>query len=345
MRRLVSAALDAVQSDEARGLWRRLRGRAPRAENARMDDAAGPEQARFLRALSLLRDGRLAEGFAEYESRFSIVPPANLPVPLWRGEDLKGKSLLVHPEQGYGDLFQFVRYLPMLARRGARVVLTVYEDTLRLLKETGGADSVVALNATIPAPDFHAPLLSLPHRFGTTLETIPTAVPYLEAPADLSTKLRRRPGTRLAIGIAWAGQPSHGNDGNRSMPLSLLAALAEIPGVEVYSLQVGDHRRDLEGETRIAGDLGDILTDWARIAAALKTFDLLVSVDTAVVHLAGALARPCYVLLPHVADWRWLKEREESPWYPTLRLFRQESPGDWAGVMRRVRAAVERLAK
>lgn len=288
-------------------------------------------------AEELLAGGDLKRGFSAYESRWHTGKQRHLAfkMPPWQGESLAGKSIYVRHEQGFGDTLQFVRYLPMLEALGARVLFTPPSPLARLLAGFGARP---ALDET--PPDFHIPLLSLPHRFGTTLDTIPIGVPYVRPPGDLSVKLKRPAGTRLAVGIVWAGDPRHANDRQRSMPASLLLGLADLPGVALYSLQIGQRALAVGSP---AADLSAELTDFAHTAALLTELDLVVSVDTAIVHLAGAMARRCFVLLPHVADWRWLRDRDDSPWYPTLRLFRQETPGDWIGVMQRVRAEIVRL--
>jgi Flp pilus assembly protein TadD len=303
---------------------------------------------RWDRSLVLLASGEFKRGFAEYEARWHVtkVAPRQLPVPLWQGESIARRSILVHAEQGLGDTLQFVRYVPMLVKKKARVVLAVQPELTRLLKGIAGLAAVLPYDGKLPVTDFYVPLMSLPLRFGTTLETIPANIPYLSAPADLSAKLKRPPGTKLAIGIVWAGGATHPGDRHRSIAVDKFLALADLPGVSLYSLQKGPGAGDLAasgGSALIHDDIASALRDFAATAAALTQLDLIISADTAIVHLAGAMGRPCWVLLPYVADWRWLRKRDDSPWYPTLRLFRQETPGDWHDVMRRVRAAVQGL--
>jgi hypothetical protein len=195
--------------------------------------------------------------------------------------------------------------------------------------------------------DFHLPILSLPHRLGITLETLPQSVHYLVPPASIPGPPIPRPaGTRLAVGIAWAGNPKHLNDTNRSMPLENFFAVADIEGVELYSLQKGARAADLAalGFDAFARNLDPGIADFADLAAATMRLDLILSVDSAPVHLAGALGKPAFVLLPARPDWRWMQGRDDSPWYPTLRLFRQRAAGDWADVMARVRIAVAQMA-
>jgi hypothetical protein len=298
---------------------------------------------RLAAALHLLARGELQQGFAEYEARLYAghFPALDLlGVPMWRGESLVGKSIIVRSEQGYGDTLQFARYIPLLAGRGARVLFAVRPPLARLLRGLAGVAEILPERAdAVPPADFHTPLMSLPYRFGTSLETVPANVPYLSAPESISATLKRSAETRIAIGVVWACNAEHPDYDKRSMPVAELSALAEISGTAIYSLQYGEAARDADGISAIR-QLGHTLVDFAQTASALTQFDLVVTVDTAIAHLAGAMARRCFLLLPHEADWRWLRDREDSPWYPTLRLFRQPAPGDWAGVMRRVIAAI-----
>jgi Tetratricopeptide repeat/Glycosyltransferase family 9 (heptosyltransferase) len=310
--------------------------------------AVEPENpfARWNRGLTLLADGDLARGFGDYEYRARIPGggPRDPGIALWQGENLYRKTLIVHAEQGIGDTLQFLRYVPFLAAAGARVVFGPQLELMALLKDFPGIAELAPPGSTLAA-DFHVPLMSLAHRFGTTLESIPCKTPYLVPPAGLSATLTQPRGSKLRIGVVWAGRPAHQDDHARSMPFEELLALADLPSATFYSLQIGERAQDIAacGAAGLIRDLSPQLTDFAVTAAVLRELDLVVTVDTAVAHLAGAMARPCFVLLPFCADWRWLRQREDSPWYPTLRLFRQASPGDWAGVMPRLRAAIEQL--
>ena len=305
---------------------------------------------RWTRALAQLRQGNFARGFAGYEIRFqrNETKLGYFTMPPWRGESLAGRTILVHTEQGFGDTLQFIRFMPALAAQGARVLFSCPPEMMRLMEGFPG----IAMNLVHGAPmpgvvDFHLPVLSLPHRLGVTLETLPRAVPYLSPSQGVPGPAIERPaGTRLAVGIAWAGNPKHLNDANRSMPLEQFFALADIQGVELYSLQKGARAADLAtvGFDAVARDLDPGIADFADLAAAIMRLDLVVSVDSAPVHLAGALGKPAFVLLPARGDWRWMRSRDDSPWYPTLHLFRQRAIGDWAGVMTRVRAAVAEMA-
>lgn len=304
-------------------------------------------QFRWERALALLAAGDLAQGFAEYEWRWQAkAAMPRFPMPLWQGEALDGKSILVHAEQGFGDTIQFARYVPMLEERGARVIFAVPAELVRLFQGLAGTAAIIDMAGNKPLADFHVPAASLPHRFATTLDTIPAATPYLRVPGSLRARLARPPGTSLAVALCWAGRPTHELDRERSMSLDELLPLTDLPGVAFYSLQKGARSADLaaSGAGALIEDLSAEIEDFAVTAAVLMQVDLVVSVDTALVHLAGAMGRRALVLLPFAADWRWLRRREDSPWYPTLRLFRQEKPGDWRGVVERVRAAIEGLA-
>ena len=305
---------------------------------------------RWTRAIAQLRHGDFGRGFAGYEIRFQRAETrlGYFTMPPWRGESLSGKTILVHTEQGFGDTIQFIRFIPMLAARGARVLFSCPPEMMRLMAGFPGIAMNLVHGAEMPGMvDFHLPILSLPHRLGITLETLPREVPYLAPPASCAgPPVPRSPGTKLAVGIAWAGNPKHMNDANRSMPLDHFFALTDVEGVELYSLQKGARAVDLAstGFDALARDLDPGIADFADLAAAMRGLDLIVSIDSAPVHLAGALGMPVFVLVPLRSDWRWMRGRDDNPWYPTLRVFRQRSLGDWAGVMERVRTAVTEMA-
>ena len=261
---------------------------------------------------------------------------------LWDGSALDGKTILVYPEQGVGDTIQFARYLPLVEALGGRVIFEVPKTLDRLFKGSRFAEISVAAEKTPPPFDCHAPLLDLPRLLNTTLQTIPVCDSYLETPPELREVWADRigPGENIRVGIVWAGNPKHANDRNRSIEGALFRPLTEISGVSTYSLQVG---RDGES-TKIIGDratdIAPFLTDFAETAAAMRNLDLIVTADTSVAHLAGTLGTPVWTLLPYIPDWRWLLEREDSPWYPSMRLFRQSAIGDWAGVFENVEKAL-----
>ena len=303
-------------------------------------------EAHFNRAHALLATGAFDEGWREYEWRFAVArSDRKFDQPLWAGESLGGRTILIHAEQGYGDTLQFVRYVPAAAARGGRVVLEVPKPLVRLARTVAGASEVVAAGDPLPDFDCHCPLLSLPRVFKTTLHTIPDAVPYLCVPAEASAVWRKRIATApgLKIGVAWCGSMVGVID-RRPIDVRLFEPLSEIPNVSWFSLQVGERCRDLMllNRPRIT-DLSPWLTDFAETAAAACHLDLVITIDTSVAHLAGALGCPTWVLLPYNADWRWLIERDDSPWYPTARLYRQKEPGDWTGVISGIAAALRQL--
>ncbi len=308
----------------------------------------GLVDARWPRILALFRLGRLGEAFAAYEDRFDRpdCKPRDLPRPAWDGADPAGKTLLLHHEQGLGDTLMFCRYAPLVAERGARVILGCQPELAALLATLPGVAQVAVPGARLRF-DLHAPLLSLPRFFKTELDCIPAKVPYIQVPDKTAFRLSRPEGTKLAVGLVWAGNPRNSADALRSVPLHELLPLAGLPGVRLYSLQFGERAADIAqlGCGGLVTDLAPQVGPLAETAAALRDLDLLVSADTAALHLAGALGRPVFGLLSTNPDWRWLPGRADSPWYPTLRLFRQERPGDWAPVVAEVRREVERLAQ
>src|SRR2546426_786091 len=302
--------------------------------------------------LALLRAGDLSHGFTEYEWRWRVKEFEQqcagliLPQPFWDGSELNGRTILLYAEQGLGTTIQFIRYAPLVARRGGRVIVACQPELVRLLASVDGTAQVVSERASLPDFDLHAPLLSLPRIIGTTLETIPSQCPYLSPPESSSVKVEATPDVKLKVGIVWAGLPIHRNDRNRSCPLSYFLELAELPGVAVYSLQKQPRATGLGEVTpgMAVNNLSDQIGDWADTAAAICQLDLVLTVDTGVAHLAGALGRPVWVLLPHVGvDWRWMDGREDSPWYPSMKLFRQKVPGDWPSVFARVSGELQTL--
>ena len=302
-------------------------------------------EAHFNEALALLTVGDYARGFAAYEWRHKRPGLArrSFGKPLWLGEyPLGRKTILLHAEQGLGDTIQFVRYALMVARSGARVVLEVQAELVALMSALEGI-TVVARGAALPAYDVHCPLGSLPLAFKTTRESVPAAIPYLHAAPERIAKWRPRlemlpGGPRVAL--AWAGNPAHINDRNRSIALARLGPLIETPGMSFIGLQrdVPERDRELLGAGKLL-HLGAELADFADTAAVLALCDRVITVDTSVAHLAGALRRDTFVLLSFWPDWRWTLQAESSPWYPDVRLFRQDVDGDWDAVIARVKAA------
>jgi tetratricopeptide (TPR) repeat protein len=309
-------------------------------------------KARAFRALALLLTGDYARGLPDYEARRETgghFADRSGGRPLWDGSDPAGRTILLHAEQGLGDTIHFVRYAPLLAAKGARVIVECQPPLKALLEASltpRGVWRVLAEGEALPAFDLHCPLPGLPHRFGTQVETIPAEVPYLTAPQDRVDAWRERVAkqaadadTTMRVGIVWAGAPGHRHDRRRSVTLGMFEPVAGIPGVRLYSLQKGE-RAAADLAARPQGmeieDWGSQFTDFADTAAAVTNLDLVVCVDTSVAHLAGALARPVWVLLPFAPDWRWMLGRNDSPLYPTMRLFRQPAPGDWPAVFEEV---------
>jgi len=300
--------------------------------------------AHTLLATCLLLQGDLATGFREYEWRTRLtdgqVEGRGLSTPPWEGDALNGRRILLHDEQGLGDAIQFARYAPLIARCGARVIVECNDALVRLLATLPGVEAVVGRSATTPAHDVHAALMSLPHLLGTTLASIPAEVPYLAAEPALVGMWRDRLGpaqAKLRVGLVWAGNADLPTDHKRSPGLEALLPLLDLPGVAFISLQKGSGRSDLErlGGRVPAGfrDVGDSLEDFADTAAVLTQLDLIISADSAVAHLAGALGRPVWTMVRAESEWRWMLERMDSPWYPTMRLFRQRRAGDWSDVV------------
>ncbi len=295
----------------------------------------------FNLAYLLLRQGRYEEGWARFESRdWYQATAARLRCPRWSGEALAGKSVLVGTEAGHGDMIQFSRYAPLLKHKGAvRVSLLCHAPLKPLLSTLHGVDEVIAADEELDADgwDFWTPPLSLPRLLETTLDSIPAAIPYLFADAARVQRWAARMGGgtgELRVGLVWKGNPRFENDADRSLPsLATLAPLGAIAGVRFYSLQKGAGEDEaLQPPPALAlTHLGGEITNFADTAAIMANLDLVIAVDTAAAHLAGALGRPCWVLLPdYWTDWRWLADRRDSPWYPaTMRLFRQPPGGGW----------------
>ncbi len=293
----------------------------------------------------LLQTGEFAEGWREYEWRWRrpdfTSPRRNFSQPQWMGEDIAGQTLLVHAEQGYGDALQFVRYIPMVLARGPRVLLECHHGLVRLFAGIPGLAGVFPHASPLPDFDLHIPMMSLPGVFNTTLDAVPASVPYLHADSEAENNWRSLLGGRsrsLRVGFTWSGMQHLKALRNRACPLESLMPLFTVPGAEFFSLQKSITSLESAALERLEGvqDLSGLLNDFADTAAAVRCLDVVVSVDTAVAHLAGALGSATWVLLPFDADWRWLQSRDDSPWYPTMRLFRQHAPGAWDEVVRRL---------
>jgi hypothetical protein len=257
----------------------------------------------------------------------------------WKGEVLGGERILLYAEQGLGDTMQFVRYVPLVAARGGEVVLEVQPALHDLLARADGASRVIRRGEALPEFSWQCPLMSLPLALGTELETIPARVPYIVPDAArVETWRRRLRGNTRRIGLAWAGNPAHPRDRLRSIALEQLVPLWNVTGTSFYSLQFGsgaEQMKRLPPDVQLV-DLGDELRDFANVAAIVANLDLVISIDSAVAHLAGALGKPVWILLNKGCDWRWFLERGDSPWYPTARLFRQTTSGEWQEVVKRI---------
>ncbi len=294
--------------------------------------------AHFHLATALLVTGEFGDGFAEYEWRWkhpnAPVMVAQATTPRWDGS-ATDETVLLLCDQGYGDVIQFARYVPMMLERCPNTVVSGPEGMARLLDLLPELQSRFVPLDAVPDHAFHCAVSSLPLAFRTTLASVPTTIPYIDA--GKAAKSRKRKAARRRIGIVWAGGASHVNDRNRSAPLAALTPLAELEGIDWVSLQVGGARAEGEAvnwpmETPLGPEPSFVET-----AAIIRDLDLVIAVDTSVAHLAGAMGKPVWLLLSHAPEWRWMLDRTDTPWYPTMRLFRQKSLGDWTGLARDVR--------
>ncbi|MGA9378937.1 MAG: tetratricopeptide repeat protein [Phormidium sp.] len=305
--------------------------------------------AHWTRALILLRSGDYKRGFIEYEWRWKLKEkkPRILPKPIWDGSNIAGKTILLQAEQGMGDMIQFIRYLPELLKLGCEVIFECHPPLVSLMKNIAGVKKVVAIGDILPEFDVYIPLLSLPLILGTTIETIPAKIPYLKPLESVRVKLETPVGNSCKVGLVWAGNPKNSNDRKRSSSLKYFLPILNIPNMAFYSLQKEPKSAEIKELSPLVNlvDLSSTINDFADTAAVISQLDLIITVDTAVAHLAGALGKPVWVLLCYNADWRWMSEREDSPWYPTVRLFRQNRRGDWQEVMERVSEALQELLK
>ncbi len=299
--------------------------------------------AHWNQAVAYLLNGNFQKGWQEYEWRRSTdwhvsAYPHKHRKPRWNGESFTGKRLLVHCEQGVGDCIQFVRYLPLVKALGPTVVLEAWGSLHGLLKGFDGVDELAELSfnrETQATFDAHVSIMDLPGLFGTSEDTIPASVPYVHAdPAKAARWRQELSGPDLKVGLVWAGSARHANDHNRSCRLEPLAPLGHIAGVRLYGLQKGEPAR--QADEAAVTNLGEQFYDFTDAAAAIESLDLVISVDTAALHLAGAMGKPTWALLAYAPDWRWMLERTDSPWYPTMRLFRQKQWGDWDSVVQEV---------
>jgi len=311
-------------------------------------------EAHYNFGVALLAQGDFLQGWEEYEWRWKIkdtaFPPRAFTRPQWDGGPLEGRTLLLQAEQGIGDTIQFIRYLPLAAQRGGKIVLECHPELQRLFQTMAPDLSIVARRQALPRFDLHCPLMSLPRIFSTDLGNIPGTAPYLRADAAAAAIWRERlggPRSTLKVGLVWAGNPEHTNDRHRSLRLASLAPLADVPDVQFYSLQKGAAAAEA-GAPPAALELIDVaedLKDFADSAALIANLDLVIAVDTAIAHLAGAMGKPVWTLLPSFPDWRWLLDRPDSPWYPTMRLFRQPRLMGWAPAIADLRAQLQLLVQ
>jgi len=305
-------------------------------------------EARLNLAHAYLAKGDFASGLPLYESRARVGAPIDLrsPAPMWGGQELQGKRILLQTEQGLGDIIQFVRYVPMVREKGGKPVMRVPKSLIELLRGQKEIEQVVGIDEPVPQADVQYPLLSLPNLFQTRLETIPAKVPYLSVDPALVEEFRKRIDPHaFNVGLNWAGKAVP--DRRRSFPLSALAPLVEIEGVRFHSLQKGPPATEAF-RPPFGMELSNLLAefeDFAHTAALMANMDLIITCDTSVAHLAGAMGLQTWILLPFAADWRWLRNRNDSPWYPTARLFRQPKTGDWATVIAEVAEALRNAPK
>ncbi|HEY2411231.1 MAG TPA: tetratricopeptide repeat protein [Pirellulaceae bacterium] len=306
-----------------------------------------------------LLTGDLEHGWIEYESRWDTgqIPRRSIAIPRWEGERLEGRTILLHTEQGFGDTLQFIRFAAVIKNLGATVIVECQPQLVRLLASQPSIDRLIAEGDALPDCDFHAPLLSLPRILKTTLETIPAAVPYLFADPALVAHWRHhlKDFRGFRIGINWHGRAGTHTSRRRDIPLNLYQLLAQIPGVRFISIQKGAGQNELADASRYSAaarhqaeiaDLGDFDTTHGAFmdtAAIMNNLDLIITSDTSIAHLAGALGLPTWTILPFAPDWRWLLRRSDTPWYPTMRLFRQKSLGDWEGAFSEIQNALRQL--
>jgi Flp pilus assembly protein TadD len=347
LRRALALQPDDARASNSLGVALKEQGKLAEA-TAQLQEALRlePDYAEAHKNLALvwLQHGDYERGWPEYEWRWrckEFVPP-NYPQPRWDGSALQGRTVLLHTEQGLGDTIQFIRYAPLVQRRGGRVMVAAQPALVSLLSRCAGVDQVTARDEALPSFDVYVPLLSLPALFSTTLNTVPAEVPYLAADKGRVAHWRRELAalSGLKVGIAWQGSRGYRGDRERSTRLASFEPLARLPGVKLVSLQKGAGSEQLAAAPFPVTDVGERLDDFADTAAAVQALDLVITVDTAVAHLAGALGVPVWVVLPLAPDWRWLLGCEDSRWYPTMRLFRQTEWGRWEPVFARVAEAL-----
>jgi FkbM family methyltransferase len=305
----------------------------------------------WLYSVILLETGAFDEGWPQHEFRWLQEPLLSrrwsIKRPRWSGQDLENKTILLHAEQGFGDTIQFIRYAPTLKALGARVLFDSFKGFEEISRDFDGVDEVLVEGGSIPQFDYHIPLLSLARVFRTDRTSAPANIPYLKVRPDYAEKWSSRipDSGKLKVGLVWAGNPKHRRDKQRSIPLSMLKPLSDVGGVQLFGLQKGP---SVESDVAASGmdlvNLDSHLRDFCDTAAAIDLLDLVISVDTSVAHLAGALGKPVWLMLPTPPDWRWLLEGRETMWYPTMRLFRQEEPHQWGLVVEQIAQSLRELA-
>ncbi len=344
-RRAVQLRPDYIEALNNLGNVLRIQGRMAEAlecYDQALDLQPDHADVHLSRAMAWLERGEFERGWPEYEWRLKCqryaIPPFRRPP--WDGSPLEGRTILLYADYGVGDALQFIRYAPLVQRRVGRVIVTCGRPLGRLLATCPGVERVVSEGDSLPDFEVYAPLMSLPGIFGTTLATIPAEVPYLAPDEGLVETWHRQMNTAvgLRIGIVWQGNPQNTRDHMRSFRLAQLEPIALRPGIRLFSLQKG-HGSEQLGEIGGRFELTDLsggLVDFLDTAAAIVNLDLVIAPDTAVAHLAGALGVPVWVALPFAADWRWMSGRDDSPWYPTMKLFRQRRWGEWDEVFERI---------
>lgn len=300
-------------------------------------------ESHFNLSLTLLLSGNFTDGWKEYEWRWKLKgfrshrPPKK--AKQWYGAPLNGQTLLIHAEQGNGDTIQFIRYVDKINKENGKIIVQCQESLTTLLRNIENIDHVVSWNEKLPYFDFYTNLLSLPYILKTSISSIPSKTPYIPSPLFSAIDAIVK-SNKMNIGIVWTGSLYHSNDKNRSTSLRYFLDLYSVPNIQLFSLQVGNHSKEFPDGSRSIIDLSNNIYDYSDTATIIKQLDLIISVDTSVAHLAGALAKPVWVLLPFSPDFRWMLNRNDSPWYPTMRLFRQPSPKDWESVFDDVRDAL-----
>jgi len=302
-----------------------------------------PENADYQwdKALTLLTMGDFKNGFDQYESRWNLKrnPPRAFARPLWEGESLKNKTLLIYQEQGFGDMIQFARFIPSAKELGGRIYLEVQPELYNLFSTIPGVDLIFKKGEKITGFDFCIPMMSLFHRLKLSINSVSLKLPYLSPPGKKSVNIPRTNQKNKNIGIVWAGKRSHKNDANRSCSFENFIDLLGIPNLSIYSLQKGDREAEFKeyGCDSLIIDLANKIKGFDDTASIISQLDLVISVDTATAHLAGALGTPVWVILPFSPDWRWMRKTNVSPWYPTMKLFRQKKPNEWNSVFSEIR--------